>query len=41
MIGFGPRTSGIRSDCSTNWATTTALELRIFNYSKILNKKFK
>ena len=24
MIGFEPRTSGIASDRSTNWATTTA-----------------
>ena len=24
MTGFEPRTSGIGSDCSTNWATTTA-----------------
>ena len=26
MIGFEPRTSGIGSDHSTNWATTTAQE---------------
>ena len=26
MTGIEPRTSGIGSDCSTNWATTTALE---------------
>ena len=25
MTGFEPRISGIGSDCSTNWATTTAL----------------
>ena len=25
MTGFEPQTSGIRSDHSTNWATTTAL----------------
>ena len=24
MIGFEPRTSGVGSNCSTNWATTTA-----------------
>ena len=24
MTGFEPRTSGLRSDRSTNWATTTA-----------------
>ena len=24
MTGFEPQTSWIRSDCSTNWATTTA-----------------
>ena len=27
MAGFEPRTSGAWSDCSTNWATTTALLL--------------
>ena len=27
MTGFEPRTSGIRSDHSTNWATTTAPNL--------------
>ena len=27
MTGFEPRTSGIGSDCSTNWATTTAPKL--------------
>ena len=26
MTGFEPRTSGIGSDRSTNWATTTALK---------------
>ena len=26
MTGFEPRTSGVRSDCSTNWAITTAHE---------------
>ena len=26
MTGFEPRTSGIVSNCSTNWATTTAQE---------------
>ena len=26
MTGFEPRTSGIASDRSTNWATTTAQE---------------
>ena len=24
MLGFGPRISGVGSNCSTNWATTTA-----------------
>ena len=28
MTGFEPRTSGIGSDRSTNWATTTALEFQ-------------
>ena len=31
MTGFEPRTSGIRSDRSTNWATTYL----ICNYSRI------
>ena len=26
MTGFELRTSGIESDCSTNWATTNSLE---------------
>ena len=26
MTGFEPRASGIGSNCSTNWATTTAPE---------------
>ena len=26
MTGFEPRTSGIESDRSTNWATTTSLD---------------
>ena len=30
MTGFEPRTSGIGSDRSTNWATTTALESQLF-----------
>ena len=28
MTGFEPRTLGIGSDCSTNWATTTAQNVR-------------
>ena len=31
MTGFEPRTSGIGSDCSTNWATTTAHYHPLFN----------
>ena len=30
MTGFEPRTSGIGSDRSTNWATTTAQHIRYF-----------
>ena len=30
MTGFEPRTSGIGSDRSTNWATTTAQKLLTF-----------
>ena len=30
MTGFEPRNSGIGSDCSTNWATTTALVTKRF-----------
>ena len=30
MIGFKPRTSGIGSDRSTNWATTTAHLFNVF-----------
>ena len=32
MTGFEPRTSGIGSDRSTNWATTTALGLLLLQY---------
>ena len=31
MTGFEPRTSGIGSDRSTNWATTTARDWKCFN----------
>ena len=30
MIGFEPRTCGVGSDCSTNWATTTANFILLF-----------
>ena len=33
MTGVEPRSSGIESDRSTNWATTTFLSKRIFNVS--------
>ena len=33
MTGFDPRTSGIGSDRSTNWATTTALIVDVFEIS--------
>ena len=39
MTGFEPRTSGIGSDRSTNWATTTAHELMFVSESKYLKKK--
>ena len=35
MTGFEPRTSGIESDHSTNWATTTAqflLKIEVFQF---------
>ena len=32
MTGFEPQTSGIGSDCSTNWATTTAQNIELFWY---------
>ena len=32
MTGFEPRTSGVGSDCSTNWATTTAQDVLSFYY---------
>ena len=40
MTGFEPRTSGIGSYCSTNWATTTAqdaidLQLKLILESRI------
>ena len=45
MTGFEPRTSGIGSDRSTNWAKTTSLPpakhkmLCLWNYKKIENKR--
>ena len=35
MTGFEPRTSGIGSDRSTNWATTTALKRILFALSRL------
>ena len=42
MLGFEPQISGVGSDCSTNWATTTAQTVAItlypeFGVSKSLN----
>ena len=40
MMGFEPQTSGIGSDCSTNWATTTSpttLELNLLQISRHYN----
>ena len=34
MTGFEPRTAGIRSDRSTNWATTTALSSKVTFFSR-------
>ena len=36
MTGFEPRTSGIGSDHSTNWATTTALILSICIFYRVI-----
>ena len=33
MIGFEPRISGIGSDRSTNWATTTATNTTFFEWT--------
>ena len=35
MTRFEPRTSGIGSDRSTNWATTTAQQIILYNYNKL------
>ena len=35
MTGFELRISGVRSNCSTNWATTTAQESKILIYHYI------
>ena len=32
MTGFEPQTSGIESDRSTNWATTTSQKSDFFDY---------
>ena len=37
MTGFEPRTSGIASDLSTNWATTTAQVVALFMERKTEN----
>ena len=37
MTGFEPRTSGIASDLSTNWATTTAQVVALFTERKTEN----
>ena len=34
MTGFEPRTSGIGSDRSTNWATTTAQYTQFLDFKK-------
>ena len=41
MTGFEPRTSGIGSDRSTNWATTTAQSFAIFKGKVYSNLKLK
>ena len=41
MTGFEPRTSGIGSNRSTNWATTTAQKLLFpMNYADLLSLVF-
>ena len=37
MTGFEPQTSGIGSDCSTNWATTTSLTYLSLRQSKFVS----
>ena len=44
MSGFEPRISGVESDRSTNWATTTALSsyicyIIIFSHSLLVDEK--
>ena len=39
MTGFEPRTSGIGSDRSTNWATTTAQRLNVCIAANVTSKK--
>ena len=38
MAGLEPQTSGIGSDCSTNWATTTALKASVLERERELAK---
>ena len=40
MTGFEPRTSGVGSDCSTNWATTIVLHLLLFTLVFSSNKSW-
>ena len=35
MTGVEPQTSGVRSDRSTNWATTTALKIVFLGVQKV------
>ena len=39
MTGFEPRTSGIESNCSTNWATTTSQSF--YQYKKGEKSEYK
>ena len=38
MLGFEPRISGVRSDRSTNWATTTAQHSYILQWDAAAGK---
>ena len=40
MTGVEPRTSGIESDRSTNWATTTSPYLIVYNNENLPKRNF-
>ena len=39
MTGYEPRTSGVRSDCSTNWTTPLPFLIQLFNPFKFGGKR--